>query len=125
MKLSIIVPTYNQPGYLEPCLDSVWKQSGTMELELIVIDGDSSDGTRGILKKNNHRIAYWSSEPDRGQTHAINKGLKRMTGEWWMYLNSDDLLESGALESVARACAAANRSWIAGLALVRQDGRDD
>lgn len=66
-------------------------------LELIVIDGGSTDGSVEIIKKYENKIAYWISEPDRGQSHAINKGLEKATGEWVAWMNSDDCYLPGGL----------------------------
>lgn len=100
--ISIIMPSFNQAGYLEQALDSIRAQDYPYR-EVLVIDGGSTDDTVNVLKKRSSEIAWWCSEPDRGQTHAINKGLDRMTGEVWMYLNSDDLLSPGSLRAVAEA----------------------
>ena len=71
------------------------------ELELIVMDAGSTDGTLEVLHRHANRITFLESTPDRGQSHAINKGLARMTGDVWSYLNSDDLLCPGSLARVA------------------------
>lgn len=104
MNISIIVPSFNQALFLERTLRSILEQS--VPAEVIVIDGGSTDGSAGILQRYDGRLAYWVSEPDRGQTHAINKGMARATGEIRAYLNSDDLLLPGALEAVLQAHAA-------------------
>ena len=96
MKISIVIPTYNQASYLEETLNSVISQNYP-DLELIVCDGGSSDGTRAVLERHDNSLAWWCSERDHGQTDAINKGLRRATGEVWSYLNSDDLLAEGSL----------------------------
>jgi glycosyltransferase involved in cell wall biosynthesis len=87
--LTIIVPSYNQADFLEETLLSIINQHYPA-LELIVIDGGSTDGSIEIIRKYADSIAYWVSEPDRGQSHAINKGLQRATGEWVAWMNSDD-----------------------------------
>jgi hypothetical protein len=101
-RITIVVPSYNQGRFLEATLRSVLLQ-GYPDLELMVIDGGSSDGSVAIIRRYEKWLAHWVSEPDRGQTHAINKGLERATGEIFSYLNSDDLLCPGALFSVVRA----------------------
>ncbi len=113
--ITIIMPSFNQAGYLEQALDSIAAQDYPHR-EVLVIDGGSTDGTADVLEKRSSGITWWCSEPDRGQTHAINKGLARMTGDIWMYLNSDDLLSPGALRAVARAWAD-GVDWVWGDAL--------
>lgn len=101
LKISVIVPSFNQAQYLDQALYSLTSQAYD-NLELIVIDGGSTDESVEIIKRYAPQISYWVSEPDRGQTHAINKGLERCTGEVWSYLNSDDLLTPGSLAIVAQ-----------------------
>ncbi len=97
--LSIIVPSFNQAGFIEETLLSIISQQYP-GLELIVIDGGSTDGSVDIIRKYESHIAYWVSEPDRGQSHAINKGLARATGEWVAWMNSDDCYLPGALHFI-------------------------
>lgn len=87
--LSIIVPSYNQATYLEETLLSIIEQQYP-GLELIVIDGGSTDGSVEIIRRYAKHISYWVSEPDRGQSHAVNKGLQQANGEWVAWINSDD-----------------------------------
>ena len=101
-KISIVTPSYNQGQFLEETILSVISQDYP-NIEYIVIDGSSSDNSVSIIKKYEHHISYWVSENDRGQSHAINKGLKRATGEIVNWLNSDDLLAPAALKIVAKA----------------------
>lgn len=95
-KFSVIVPTYNQARFIERTLDSILAQNDP-NLELIVIDGGSTDGTPDILRRYERHIAYWVSEKDRGQSHALNKGHERATGDYLTWLNSDDWYLDGAL----------------------------
>ncbi len=104
-KISIVTPSYSQGKFLENAILSVLEQ-GYPNLEYIIIDGGSSDESVEIIKKYADRLAYWVSEPDRGQSHAINKGFERATGEIFGWLNSDDWYHPGALQSVAEAFAA-------------------
>jgi glycosyltransferase involved in cell wall biosynthesis len=100
--VSIVVPSFNQAPFLEECLASVLDQTYPRR-EVIVIDGGSGDGSREILRRHERRLAYWVSEPDRGQASAVNKGWARARGGILGWLNSDDRLEPGALELVAGA----------------------
>src|SRR5258708_2916487 len=98
-KISIITPSYNQGKYIERTIKSVLSQKYP-NLEYIIMDGGSTDTTVSILKKYSRKIV-WKSEKDRGQTHAINKGLRLSTGEIITYLNSDDTYQPKALEKIA------------------------
>ncbi len=98
--ISIVTPSLNQAGYLGATLQSVLNQDYP-SIEYIVIDGASSDGSTDILRRYEARLAYWVSEPDHGQSEAINKGMRRARGQVLAYLNSDDCYLPGALRSVA------------------------
>ena len=100
-KISIVTPSYNQGQYIEETILSVINQ-GYPNLEYIIIDGGSTDNTVEIIKKYEKHITYWVSEPDRGQSHAINKGLERCTGDVFNWLNSDDYYEPEVLREVGR-----------------------
>jgi glycosyltransferase involved in cell wall biosynthesis len=95
-RVSVIIPSYNQGSFIRQTLDSVLTQ-GYPDLELIVVDGASTDDTVEILREYESRLAYWVSEPDNGQSHAINKGFARATGSLVGWLNSDDLYLSKSL----------------------------
>lgn len=91
--LTIIVVTYNAAKTLQTCLDSVFMQTYP-NLHLVVIDGNSTDGTQDILKANTNKINYWKSEPDGGIYDAMTKALERAKGEWIYFLGADDELLS-------------------------------
>ncbi len=112
-RISIITPSYNQGHFIEDTLKSVLDQ-GYPDLEYIVMDGGSTDDTISILKKYDKDIT-WVSEPDKGQSHAINKGLALATGDIVAYLNSDDLYEASTLQKVADYFTAHPESmWLTG-----------
>jgi glycosyltransferase involved in cell wall biosynthesis len=99
-KISIITPSLNQGEFIERTIQSVLNQ-GYPDLEYIIIDGGSTDSTPDILRNYGDRIS-WISEPDRGQSHAINKGLRKASGQVLAFLNSDDIYLPGALLKVGR-----------------------
>ena len=99
-KISIVTPVFNRVEYLEQTILSVIDQ-GYPNLEYIVIDGGSTDGTLEIIKKYEDRIFYWTSEPDNGMYDAINKGFKKASGQIMAWINSDDLYHQRSLFSVA------------------------
>ena len=99
-KVAIVTPSYNQAHFLEETMRSVL-DNGYPSLEYAVVDGGSQDETPLILERYSHRLIYWVSEPDRGQSHAIQKGFRKLSGEVMGYLNSDDILLPGALHLVA------------------------
>jgi glycosyltransferase involved in cell wall biosynthesis len=104
-RISVVTPSYNQGRFLEATLRSVLLQ-GYADLEYIVIDGGSTDESVHILRRYEPWLAGWVSEPDRGQSDAINKGFAHATGEILAWLNSDDLYEPGALTYVGQVFAA-------------------
>lgn len=99
--VSVVVPSYNQAQFIGKTLDSILSQD--YPVELIVIDGGSTDGSKEIIESFDDQLAYWVSEPDNGQTHAINKGMARASGELRAYLNSDDIYLPGAIAAVVQA----------------------
>lgn len=101
-KISIVTPSYNQGAYLEETIRSIALQKYP-NIEHIIMDGGSKDDSVAVIKKYADCISYWVSEKDRGQSHAINKGIERCTGVIFNWINSDDLLMPGALWAVARA----------------------
>ncbi len=123
-RISVITPSFNQGPFLEQTIRSVLAQNYP-NLEYIIIDGGSTDGSVEIIRRYQRRLAYWISEQDGGQAHAINKGLARASGEIVAYINSDDFYLPRAFAAAAEcfrrepAC-----TWLCGdTILVDSDGR--
>ncbi len=99
-KISVVVPSFNQGAYIEQTLSSILGQ-GWPRLELIVIDGGSTDQTIRVVDKYRHAISYFVSEKDEGQADAINKGFRVATGDIFAWLNSDDVYLPCSLQTAA------------------------
>ena len=99
-KITVVTPVYNQVKFLEETIKSIVNQ-GYPNLEYIIIDGGSTDGTVDIIKKYEKHLTYWVSEPDKGMYHAIQKGFDRSTGEIMCWLNSDDVFFDRCLFAIA------------------------
>jgi glycosyltransferase involved in cell wall biosynthesis len=99
-KISIVTPSFNQAIYLEKCIKSVLAQNYP-NLEYIVMDGGSTDGSVEIIKRYEPYITYWQSQPDGGQAAAISEGFQKSTGILLSWINSDDFLCKGALQKIA------------------------
>src|SRR5947207_8417687 len=100
MKISIVTPSFNQCDFLRQTLDSILNQRGDFQIESIVMDGGSTDGTVELLKSIDDPRLIWRSEKDRGQAEALSKGLAIATGEIVGWINSDDLYVDGAFAAV-------------------------
>lgn len=101
-RISIVTPSYNQARYLPETIESILKQDYP-NLEYIIIDGGSTDGSVEVIKRYESHLAYWVSEKDSGQSEAINKGFRKSTGVLFNWINSDDVLFPGALHRIAQA----------------------
>ena len=101
-KISIVMPSYNQVEFIERSILSVLNQD-YQNFELIIVDGDSNNGTFEIIKKYQDHITFWVSEKDQGQSDALNKGFKLCTGEIYGWLNSDDVYLPDAFKLVMKA----------------------
>lgn len=108
-----MTPSLNQVGFIEATIRSVLLQ-GYPNLEYVLIDGGSTDGTLDVVRRYESWLTYWVSEADRGQSEAINKGLSRSSGEVFNWINSDDVLLPGALGHVADLWVSDNADMVVG-----------
>ena len=99
-RISVVTPSYNQAEFLEASLRSVIDQ-GFPDLEYVVIDGGSTDGSIDIIRRHEADLLYWVSEPDCGHAHALNKGFGRTTGDIMCWINSSDMYYPWTFSTVA------------------------
>jgi glycosyltransferase involved in cell wall biosynthesis len=117
-KISIVTPSYNQGQFIEETIRSVLLQ-GYPNLEYIIMDGGSTDGSVEIIQRYTDLLTHWESQKDNGQADAIYRGFERSTGEILGFLNSDDILLPGCLEKVGRYFVAhPKEEWIGGGAVL-------
>lgn len=107
-RISVVTPSFNQGQFLEETIRSVLLQDYP-NLEYIIMDGGSTDSSVEIIRKYEPWLTYWISEPDKGQSHAINKGWSLATGDLISYINSDDLYLPGAFKEIAQAYVTAGK----------------
>jgi glycosyltransferase involved in cell wall biosynthesis len=124
-RFTIVTPSYNQGQYLEETICSVLDQ-GYPNLEYIIIDGGSTDNSVAIIERYAPYLAYWVSEPDRGQYHGLNKGFSRATGELMGWINSDDKHLPWTLRTAATIFATDARvRWLTTATLLRWNRHGD
>ncbi len=122
-KISVVTPSYNQGQFIEQTIRSVLLQNYP-NLEYFIIDGGSRDASVEVIRKYAPWLSYWVSEPDRGQSQAINKGFARATGEIMCWLNSDDYFAPDTLQTAAQVLSQPGHQALVGhTAAVFQDGR--
>jgi glycosyltransferase involved in cell wall biosynthesis len=123
-RVSIITAVYNAASTLEACILSVRNQS-YHDVEHIVIDGGSTDGSVELIQRHSSLLAYWISEPDRGVFDAWNKGLSAATGEWIAFLGADDVLFPDALSQYLAVCGGTDAQYVCSLVRLIRPGLPD
>lgn len=124
-KLSIVTPSFNQGRFLEETILSVLNQDYP-NLEYLVLDGGSTDETVEVIRRYEDRIDFWVSEKDRGQVHAINKGLEKTTGDIFGFINSDDIYLPGTFATIGNYFENHSLSeWVCGDTFMFGEGQED
>ena len=123
-RISIITAVYNAASTLEACLLSVRNQS-YHDVEHIIIDGGSTDGSVELIRRHSSQLAYWVSEPDGGISDAWNKGLSVATGEWIAFLGADDVLLPDALSQYLAVCGGTDAQYVCSLVRLIRPGLPD
>lgn len=121
-RISIVTPSFNQAAFLRDAIESVLGQ-GYPNLEYMVLDGGSTDGSVEIIREYADRLAFWCSEPDGGQAAAINRGFGRATGEILAWLNSDDYYLPGTLRHAAEQLAPGQLELLLGNCVHIEEGK--
>ncbi len=120
-KISVITPSLNSEKHIESAIQSVLDQD-YLNYEHLIVDGQSTDNTIGILKKYPH--LHWVSEPDNGQSHAMNKGFRMSRGEIIVYLNADDYFLPGAFKAVIPYFEEGSKFVVGNVKVIMEDGMD-
>ena len=123
-RVSIITAVHNAASTLEACILSVRNQS-YHDVEHIVIDGGSTDGSVELIQRHSSQLAYWISEPDDGISDAWNKGLSASTGEWIAFLGADDVLLPDALSQYLAVCGGTDAQYVCSLVRLIRPGLPD
>jgi glycosyltransferase involved in cell wall biosynthesis len=123
-KITIVTPSFKQVQYLEETIKSILEQDYP-NLEWLVVDGGSPDGSVDLIRKYEKHFTWWVSEKDRNHPHALNKGYERATGDIFCFVNSDDTLDRGALHYVAKQFQDPTVNWVVGWAKYFNDDGED
>lgn len=125
LKISVVIPCFNSVGFIEETIQSILNQDYS-DFQCIVVDGGSTDGTISILNKYKSKRFNWVSEDDKGQSDAINKGLKLVDGDIVTYLCSDDVYESDCFRKVSESFERTpNQKWLYGKCrIINEDGKE-
>lgn len=121
--ISVMTISLNSRGSIENTIKSILNQP-LHDSEFLVIDGGSTDGTVNVIKEYEDSIDYWLSEPDRGVSHAFNKGIKLASGKYVIVVNADDMLEAGVLSQLCELCRHSDEDVICGAVRFCENGRE-